>query len=101
MKAIFLANYKGNIDYVYAQENIDRVASLCDIEKDKVYTEAEILANPEPFKDVEYIFSTWSMPGGGEIKLVDYLPNVKLQQQNWIGVSGQNSRSNSRHYCLC
>lgn len=77
MKAIFLANYKGNIDYVYAQENIDRVASLCDIEKDKVYTEAEILANPEPFKDVEYIFSTWSMPGGGEIKLVDYLPNVK------------------------
>ena len=77
MKAIFLANYKGNIDYVYAQENIDRVASLCDIEKDKVYTEEEILADPTPFKDVEYIFSTWSMPGGGEIKLIDYLPNVK------------------------
>ena len=77
MKAIFLANYKGNIDYVYAQENIDRVASLCDIEKDKVYTEEEILADPTPFKDVEYIFSTWSMPGGGKIKLVDYLPNVK------------------------
>ena len=77
MKAIFLANYKGNIDYVYAEENINRVASLCDIEKDKVYTEAEILADPAPFKDVEYIFSTWSMPGGGEIKLVDYLPNLK------------------------
>ncbi|MBQ9745006.1 MAG: hydroxyacid dehydrogenase [Clostridia bacterium] len=77
MKAIFLANNKGNIDYVYAEENINRVASLCDIEKDKVYTEEEILANPEPFKDVEYIFSTWSMPGGGEIKLIDYLPNVK------------------------
>ena len=77
MKAIFLANYKGNIDYVYAQENIDRVASLCDIEKDKVYTEEEILADPTPFKDVEYIFSTWSMPGGGQIKLIDYLPNVK------------------------
>jgi len=77
MKAIFLANYKGNIDYVYAEENINRVASLCDIEKDKVYTESEILADPTPFKDVEYIFSTWSMPGGGEIKLVDYLPNLK------------------------
>ena len=77
MKAIFLANYKGNIDYVYAEENINRVASLCDIEKDKVYTESEILADPAPFKDVEYIFSTWSMPGGGEIKLVDYLPNLK------------------------
>ena len=77
MKAIFLANYKGNIDYVYAEENINRVASLCDIEKDKVYTEAEVLADPESFKDVEYIFSTWSMPGGGEIKLVDYLPNLK------------------------
>ena len=77
MKAIFLANNKGNIDYVYAEENINRVASLCDIEKDKVYTEEEILANPEPFKDVEYIISTWSMPGGGKIKLIDYLPNVK------------------------
>ena len=77
MKAIFLANYKGNIDYVYAEENINRVAALCDIEKDKVYTEAEILADPTPFKDVEYIFSTWSMPGGGEIKLVEYLPNLK------------------------
>ena len=77
MKAIFLANNKGNIDYVYAQDNIDRVASLCDIEKDKVYCEEEILRDPAPFKDVEYIFSTWSMPGGGEIKLVDYLPNLK------------------------
>ncbi len=77
MKAIFLANNKGNIDYVYAKENIDRVASLCDIEKDKVYTEEEILADPTPFKDVEYIFSTWSMPGGGDIKLIDHLPNVK------------------------
>ncbi len=77
MKAIFLANYKGNIDYVYAKENINRVAALCDIEKDKVYTEAEILEDPTPFKDVEYIFSTWSMPGGGEIKLVNYLPNLK------------------------
>ena len=77
MKAIFLANTKTNIDYVYGQSNIDKIASMVDIDLN-VYHENEIIANPEKFKDVEYIFSTWSMPGGGEIKLGDFMPKLKV-----------------------
>ncbi|MBQ8162826.1 MAG: hydroxyacid dehydrogenase [Clostridia bacterium] len=76
MKAIFLTNVKGNVEYVYGQENIDKIASLIDIDKN-VYCEDDVLADPEKFKDVEYIFSTWGMPGGGDISLTDYLPNAK------------------------
>lgn len=76
MKAIFLTNNKGNIDYVYGEKNINKLVSMVDIDTTP-YCEEDILANPEKFKDVEYIFSTWGMPGGGEIKLTDYLPSVK------------------------
>ncbi|MBO5212035.1 MAG: hydroxyacid dehydrogenase [Clostridia bacterium] len=76
MKAIFLTNTKSNIEYVYGQKNIDKIAELTDIDLN-VYCEEDILAEPEKFKNVEYIFSTWGMPGGGDISLTDYLPNVK------------------------
>lgn len=79
MKAIFLANYVDNINYVYSQEAQARLRSLVDIDLDKVYTQEDIVANPEMFKDVEYIFSTWSMPGGSEEKdnFAKYFPNAK------------------------
>ena len=76
MKAIFLTNNKGNIDYVYGEKNINKLVSMTDIDTTP-YCEEDILANPEKFKDVEYIFSTWGMPGGGEIKLTEYFPSVK------------------------
>ena len=77
MKAIFLANNKGNIDYVYGQRNIDEIATLVDLDRE-VYCEEDIVASPEKFKDVEIIFSTWSMPGGGELKLTEYFPKAKM-----------------------
>ncbi len=76
MKAIFLTNNKGNIDYVYGEKNIDRLAQMTELDRE-VYCEEDVIANPEKFKDVEYIFSTWGMPGGGEIKLTDYFPSAK------------------------
>ncbi len=79
MKAIFLANYKGNIDYVYPKATQERIKSLIDIDLDKVYCQEDLMANPDGFKDVEYIFSTWSMPGGWEDKddFAKYFPNAK------------------------
>lgn len=79
MKAIFLANYKGNIDYVYPKATQERIKSLIDIDLDKVYCQEDLMANPDGFKDVEYIFSTWSMPGGSEEKddFAKYFPNAK------------------------
>lgn len=79
MKAIFLANNKGNIDYVYSKETQERIKSLVDIDLDKVYCQEDLEANPDGFKDVEYIFSTWSMPGGSEDKddFARFFPNAK------------------------
>ncbi len=79
MKAIFLANYKGNIDYVYPKSTQERIKSLVDIDLDNVYCQEDLEANPEGFKDVEYIFSTWSMPGGSEDKdnFARFFPNAK------------------------
>ena len=79
MKAIFLANYKGNIDYVYPKETQERIKSLIDIDLDNVYCQEDLEAQPDAFADVEYIFSTWSMPGGSEDKddYARFFPNAK------------------------
>ena len=79
MKAIFLLNNKGNVDYVYSKESQERIKSLIDIDLNDIYCQEELEANPEKFKDVEYIFSTWSMPGGTEPKddFGRFMPNLK------------------------
>lgn len=79
MKAIFLANYKGNIDYVYPKKTQERIKSLIDIDLDNVYCQEDLESNPDKFKDVEYVFSTWSMPGGSEDKddFARFFPNMK------------------------
>lgn len=79
MKAIFLANRSQTVDYVYSTEAKERLKGLVDIDVDTVYSQDDLEANPEKFKDVEYIFSTWSMPGGTEDKddFARFFPNAK------------------------
>ena len=80
MKAIFLANNKGCIDYVYPKATQERIKSLVDIDLDKVYCQEDLEASaPGEFDEVEYIFSTWSMPGGSEDKddFARFFPNAK------------------------
>lgn len=79
MKAIFLANRKATVDYVYTTEAKERLKKLVDIDVDKVYCQEDLEANPNGFADVDYIFSTWSMPGGTEEKddYAKYFPNAK------------------------
>ena len=68
MKAIFFLNNKANVDYVYSKESQKRLEKLVGIDVNDVYCQEDLEADPEKFKDVEYIFSTWSMPGGSEPK---------------------------------
>ena len=79
MRAIFLANNAGTVDYVYSTAAKERLKSLVDIDVNKVYCQEDLETNPEQFKDVEYIFSTWSMPGGTEEKddFAKCFPNLK------------------------
>ena len=78
MRAIYLANKKSNIDYVYSKESQERIKKYLDIDKE-VYCQEDLEANPDGFTDVEYVFSTWSMPGGSEDKddFARFFPNCK------------------------
>ena len=78
MRAIYLANNKGNIDYVYSKESQQRIKNLVDIDSE-IYCQEDLEANPDGFKDVEYVFSTWSMPGGSEDKddFARFFPSCK------------------------
>ena len=53
MKAIFLANRKATVDYVYTQEAKERLKELVDIDTDKVYCQEDLEANPNGFGDVD------------------------------------------------
>lgn len=72
MKSIFLCNKKNSVEKVYA-ESFER---LPDVEK-KVYTSADVLADPEAFAEVEYIFSTWGMPSMSEDEIRKCFPNLR------------------------
>ena len=71
MKSIFLCNKKSSVEKVYADSfdklNIDR----------KVYTRADVVADPDAFSEVEYIFSTWGMPEMSEEEIKKCFPNLK------------------------
>ena len=72
MKSIFLCNKKNSVEKVYA-ESFDK---LPDVEK-KVYTSAEVIAEPEKFAEVEYVFSTWGMPSMSEEEIKKCFPSLK------------------------
>ena len=72
MKSIFLCNKKDNVEKVYA-ESFDK---LPEVEK-KIYTSAEVIASPEEFSDVEYVFSTWGMPSMTEEEIKNCFPKLK------------------------
>lgn len=72
MKSIFLCNKKNSVEKVYA-ESFDK---LPDVEK-KVYTSTEVIAEPEKFADVEYVFSTWGMPSMSEEEIQKCFPSLK------------------------
>ena len=72
MKSIFLCNKKNSVEKVYA-ESFDK---LPDVEK-KVYTSVEVIAEPEKFSEVEYVFSTWGMPSMSEEEIKKCFPSLK------------------------
>ena len=72
MKSIFLCNKKNSVEKVYA-ESFDK---LPEVER-KVYTSAEVIAEPEKFAEVEYVFSTWGMPSMSEEEIKKCFPSLK------------------------
>lgn len=76
MKTIFLCEEENNIKRVYADETIQRLSGLTELDE-TTYQKSDLLENPQKFHDTEYIFSTWGMPVMTEQEIADCLPNLK------------------------
>ncbi len=64
MKKIYLCEDKNNVKNVYCSD-------------ERVYTKADVLNDPEKFKNTEYVFSTWGMSVFTESEIKEYLPSLK------------------------
>jgi phosphoglycerate dehydrogenase-like enzyme len=72
MKNIFMTEQADKIGYVYSDEIKSK---LCCPEK--IFNKADVLANPELFKETEYIFSTWGMSTFSADEIKSFFPNLK------------------------
>ena len=76
MKAIFLCERDHTIFKVYDDDTLAALQRMTGIEK-RVYTKAEVLADPARFADVRYIFSTWHMPVMSEAEIATAFPALE------------------------
>lgn len=77
MKSIYLANNQAQIDYVYSDITKDELSKTAFLDKSFRFTKEQVLAAPESFREVEYIFSTWSMPSFTEEEIDNCFPALK------------------------
>lgn len=75
-KAIFLVQDINQHKRVYGPETTKKLFETYEM-TDKVYNKQEVLDKPESFADVEYIFSTWSMPAFTEEEIKNCFPALK------------------------
>lgn len=76
MKGIFLNRGRHSVDQVYAPALMEVLHQKLGMTS-MVYTYEMLLSEPEKFRNVEYIFSTWGMLSLTEDEIRKYLPNLK------------------------
>jgi phosphoglycerate dehydrogenase-like enzyme len=64
-KAAFFLNHTRHLNYVYREQQIEALKERFEIYPD-VISESNFKEHADSLKDLDYIFSTWSMPGLGE-----------------------------------
>lgn len=64
MKTIFLCENEKDLRSVYGTE-------------ERIYCKADVLQEPQSFRNTEYVFSTWGMPKFTEEEIRAYLPSLK------------------------
>lgn len=77
MRSIFLCDNRANVDRVFATDVRKRLERLVGLEKDVVYSTADLTAAPDKFGDVEIIFSTWGMPTLDEEVIAKIFPSLR------------------------
>ena len=73
MRAIFLCEQAKTIFRVYDADTIAALQTKLELEP-RVYTKAEVLAEPARFADVAILFSTWGMPTFTEDEIKSAFP---------------------------
>lgn len=76
MKSIFLCESEPCLRSVYAPETFEKILSLTE-GIDAVYSKNDVMADPEKFRDTEYVFSTWGMPVFTADEIRDVFPSLK------------------------
>ncbi len=77
MKSIYLANNHGQLDYVYSESTKKVLEEIAALKPEYRFKKGDLLAAPEKFADVEYIFSTWSMPALTDDEVAKCFPALK------------------------
>ncbi len=77
MKCCFLAEKKETLNLVYHADTKKNICDNIGALDSEVYRKADVLADPAAFSEVEYIFSTWSMPVFTEDEIKAYFPKLK------------------------
>ena len=77
MKSVMLADDKNRAKGVYPDFICAKMTESFDFNKDDIFSKEEVMAEPERFHDVEYIFSTWSMPVFTEEEIRQCFPKLK------------------------
>ena len=76
MKAIFLNEKEGSIARIYAPETLNKICELVDADPVQ-YSKADVMKNPEKFRDTRFIFSTWGMPVFTEEEIGKVFPKLE------------------------
>ena len=76
MRSIFISNIAGNLEKVYGTDTQSYLQEAAGLELIQ-YTRDMILENPEAFRDVDFIFSTWGMPAFTEDEIAAIFPKLQ------------------------
>ena len=77
MKSCFIAENSGTLKSVYPKSVVDQLNEQFNLVSQDAYSKAYVLENKEEFLDIEYIFSTWSMPKFTEDEIKEVFPSLK------------------------
>lgn len=77
MKSIYLMQNAGNLRRVYAKATRLELQAAGGPDAEEVFSREDVMAAPEKFREVEYIFSTWSMPAFTEEEIRACFPSLK------------------------
>lgn len=77
MKSCFIAENISTLNDVYCEGIKEKISEELGPLDACVYKKSDVLNNPSNFKNVEYIFSTWTMPRFEENEIKECFPNLK------------------------